>query len=126
MSAISRPQTTEANEREQRKGDLTHRGILIGHRSVRSDRLVLSVDENPETNIFGFVPVLLRNEGAELEERLRFRHSVRRQFSLRHGAIVERGEIEPLMLTKRLLRDDLRDEEWGWRHGLESTTRLLA
>lgn len=67
--------------RDRGRVKLTHRGILIRNGSIGSNSLVLSIDENPKSNIFRFVSMFLSDEGTELEESLGFGNSIRGKFS---------------------------------------------
>lgn len=85
----------------------THSRVGVGDGSIRSNSLVLAVDEHPETDVFGSVAVLASDLSAEVDKGLRFEHSVGGKVGSGNGAVVKGGEVEALVALERLVGDDL-------------------
>ena len=77
-NSLHRYSDTSVDATRGTENGLTERRIVVGNRRIRSNSLVLTVDENPQSNILRCVSILLGDLGSEFEERLSFLDSVTR------------------------------------------------
>lgn len=91
----------------QSAAQLTQCRIGVGDWRIGSNSLVLTVDEDPQTNVLGSVVVLTSDLSAKVDESLGLEDAVRRNLGGRDGAVVEGGEVEALVTREGLVGDDL-------------------
>jgi len=90
-----------------RANQLTHIGVRLGHRDIRSDSLVLTPNKHPKPNTIWMVRKMCCDALFELDVRLLLEDTEGGELGREPILVLKAGKVESLMLLERLVRNDL-------------------